>query len=270
MLLLHLLKLANWSCDTMQTEIDNGKREIIRRFNENVRGKKADSSTANSRHDGKDGHWLEVQMGIAHNRSNEPDLFDYEMKNQTTNKTTFGDWSADYYLFKDKSLSVNRNEFLALFGKANIEKDGRFSWSGEPCPKINAVNMFGQILIVDALSNIVVLYRFSQDMRSNKASLIPARFQVDNLVLARWDAQSIRQKLERKFNQKGWFKCLKNEQGIYDAIVFGRPINFDSWLQAVRTGAVFFDSGMYQTNSRNYSMWRANNRFWDSLIISRY
>lgn len=124
----------------MQTEMDDGKKEIIRRFNENVRGKKADSSTANSRHDGKDGHWLETQMGVEHNRKTEPDLFGYEMKNQTTSKTTFGDWSANYYLFKDKTSGINRDDFLKIFGKPNADKAGRFSWSGEPCPKIQRVN----------------------------------------------------------------------------------------------------------------------------------
>lgn len=254
----------------MQTEMDDGKREIIRRFNENVRGKKADSSTANNRHDGKDGHWLETQMGVEHNRKTEPDLFGYEMKNQTTSKTTFGDWSADYYLFKDETFNIDRDEFLKIFGKANVKKGGRFSWSGEPCPKIQTVNAFGQTLVVDANNDILAIYSFSKDARADKATIVPSRFQIENLVLARWDKLSIQKKLEDKFNQKGWFKCLKNQEGIYDAIVFGNPINFENWLALVKTGDVFFDSGMYQTNSRNYSQWRANNSLWEKLITSRY
>ena len=113
----------------MTTEqVDDDKQEIIRRFHERVRGKKADSSTANSRHDGKDGHWLERQMGISANRDNNPDLFGYEMKNQTTSKTTFGDWSANYYIFKDKSTRIDRDDFLTIFGKPNMDKDGRYSF----------------------------------------------------------------------------------------------------------------------------------------------
>ena len=251
-------------------QIDAGKVEIIRRFDENVRGKRADSSMANSRHDGKDGHWLERQMGISANRDNNPDLLGYEMKNQTTSKTTFGDWSANYYIYKDKSTGINRNDFLTIFGKPNMDKGGRYSWSGEPCPKINRVNRFGQTLVVDNKSNIIVLYYFSKDARVNKEDIVPLRFQLEDLILAQWNENSIRQKLERKFNQKGWFKCLKDRDGVYESIVFGNPIDFENWIALVKTGDVFFDSGMYQGNSRNYSQWRANNGFWDSLITSRY
>lgn len=250
--------------------IDAGKVEIIRRFDENVRGKRADSSMANSRHDGKDGHWLERQMGISANRDNNPDLFGYEMKNQTTSKTTFGDWSANYYIYKDKSTGINRNDFLTIFGKPNMDKGGRYSWSGEPCPKINRVNRFGQTLVVDNKSNIIVLYYFSKDARVNKEDIVPLRFQLEDLILAQWNENSIRQKLERKFNQKGWFKCLKDHNGVYLSIIFGNPIDFENWIALVKTGDVFFDSGMYQGNPRNYSQWRANNGFWDSLITSRY
>jgi len=250
--------------------IDAGKVEIIRRFDENVRGKRADSSMANSRHDGKDGHWLERQMGISANRDNNPDLFSYEMKNQTTSKTSFGDWSANYYIYKDKSTGINRNDFLTIFGKPNMDKGGRYSWSGEPCPKINRVNRFGQTLVVDNKSNIIVLYYFSKDARVNKEDIVPLRFQLEDLILAQWNENSIRQKLERKFNQKGWFKCLKDHNGVYLSIIFGNPINYENWIALVKTGDVFFDSGMYQGNPRNYSQWRANNRFWDSLITSRY
>ena len=251
-------------------QIDAGKVEIIRRFDENVRGKRADSSMANSRHDGKDGHWLERQMGISANRDNNPDLLGYEMKNQTTSKTTFGDWSANYYIYKDKSTGISRDDFLTIFGKSNMSKGERYSWSGEPCPKINCFNSFGQILSVDDQNNIVALYYFSEDASVNKSEIVPLRFQLENLVLARWDENSIRQKLERKFNQKGWFKCLKDRDGVYESIVFGNPIDFENWIALVKTGDVFFDSGMYQGNSRNYSQWRANNGFWDSLITSRY
>jgi hypothetical protein len=257
----------------MQTNEDEGKKEIIRRFNENVRGKKADSSAANSHHDGKDGHWLEVQMGVIHNRNTEPDLFGYEMKNQTSSKTTFGDWSANEYIFNKTSYlygEINRDDFLTIFGKPNMAKAGRYSWSGEPCPSVHRINSFGQILVVDNENNISADYYFSHDARENKAAIVPARFQLDGLVLARWDKYSIRQKLENKFNQKGWFKCETDRYGVYDAIVFGDPINFEHWIRLVRSGDVFFDSGMYQTNSRNYSQWRANNSLWDKLITSRY
>ncbi|MEZ4104084.1 MAG: LlaMI family restriction endonuclease [Candidatus Paceibacterota bacterium] len=250
--------------------MDNDKRKIIDLFKTNVRGKTPNTDGANTKHAGKEGHWLETQMGIAQNASNSPDLFGYEMKNHTGSKTTFGDWSASYYIWHDENLNIDRDDFLQIFGKPNPKKNGRFSWSGEPIPKINQYNTFGQILLIDETQNLVIEYSFSHDQRENKSILVPETMQQDNLILARWDYDWMRAKVEDKFNQKGWFKCLKNSDGIYSEIVFGKPINYENWLDGVREGLIFFDSGMYQTNSRNYSQWRANNDYWDSLITERY
>ena len=250
--------------------MDNDKSKIIALFNNNVRGKKADISNANSKHDGKEGHWLERQMGIAANADNQPDIFGYEMKNATKSKTTFGDWSANYYIFKDTTVNISRDEFLQLFGKPNQSKDGRCSWSGEPCPNVEAYNRFGQILKIDEVGNIVAIYSYSEDKRQNKTEIMLEKFQIETIVLVRWDADSLKQKLERKFNQKGWFKCEKSKDGAYQSIHFGEPINYENWLELVKKGIVFFDSGMYQTNARNYSQWRANNSLWESLITSSY
>jgi len=250
--------------------MNTDKERIIQLFESNVKGRVPDLSNANSRHDGKEGHWLERQMGIKPNASNTPDLFGYEMKNATKSKTTFGDWSANYYIFKDNQYNITRDQFLQFFGKANIKKGGRFSWSGEPCPKINNFNRFGQIIEIDREDNIKVIYCYREDLRENKETIIPELLQQENLILARWDAPSLKEKLERKFNQKGWFKCEKGSCGTYQYINFGDPINYNNWLELVRQGTVFFDSGMYQTNNRNYSSWRANNTLWESLITSRY
>jgi hypothetical protein len=100
------------------------QQEIIRRFRENVKGRSPETSEANERHDGKVGHWLERQMGLSANRSNDPDLFGYEMKNATKSKTTFGDWSANDYIFKDPTSKISRSDFLHIFGKPNLEKGG--------------------------------------------------------------------------------------------------------------------------------------------------
>jgi hypothetical protein len=101
---------------------------------------------------------------------------------------------------------------------------------------------------------------------------VPIALQQESLVLAKWDkegAKGLKGKLERKFNQRGWFRCEKNNKGIYTSIAIGSPISWDQWIKHVRTGEVYFDSGMYQTNKRPYSLWRANNAFWDNLIIQR-
>ncbi len=94
--------------------------------------------------------------------------------------------------------------------------------------------------------------------------------QVDNLIIAKWYSQSLQVKLERKFNQNGWFTCTKNLMGAYETISFGSPMNYVSWIQLFKDGIVFFDSGMYQGNVRPYSQWRASTGFWHSLITDSY
>lgn len=249
--------------------------EIVRRFQQNVYGRRANTQGRNPRHDGASGHWLEQQMGISANANNEADLLGFEMKNATTSgKTTFGDWSADYYIFKSRKNPtgvISRKEFLRIFGKPNQEKDNRFSWSGEPIPTSQHPSSYnGSTLSIDEMGNIVIIYHYSQDPRSNKSTIVPSHLQQDNLVLARWSREWIEEKFTKKFAQSGWFKCLTDENGIYDKIVFGEPMNFDNWLQLVRQGIVFFDSGMYDGNSRNYSQWRAKNDYWDALIVREY
>ena len=249
--------------------MDADKRKIIERFNSQVKGQRP-VAEGNKRHDGKYGHWLERKMGSYIDASNEPDLYGYEMKNNTTSKTTFGDWSADYYIYKDPVSGINRSQFLKIFGKPNENKGGRHSWSGEPCPKINTYNRFGQILKVDAGNNILAIYSYSEDKRQDKQNIVPVNLQKDDLIIAKWDSEKIKAKLEKKFNQKGWFKCQLGINGTYEKIVFGAPINIETWIELVRAGTVFFDSGMYEGNNRPYSQWRANNSFWASCIIEEY
>jgi hypothetical protein len=246
------------------------KSKIVNLFNKQVRGKIPDVSEWNTRHDGKGGHWLEVQMGIAHNANNLPDLHGFEMKNDTRSKTTFGDWSATYYIFKNEKYEIDRDRFLQIFGSPNPLKKGRYSWSGKPTPKIGAYNEFGQILTIDKYNNIIAKYSFSKDHRVNKTKIVPLSMQKNNLMIAEWSAVTMKSRVENKFNNQGWFKCIKDSTGAYSNIIFGNPITFDIWIDGVQKGLIFFDSGMYQGNDRPYSTWRADNKYWDSLVTDTY
>ena len=255
--------------------VSSQELEIVRRFLDNVYGKKPDTTQANPRHDGAVGHWLETQMGICHNANNEADLLGFEMKNQTTSgKTTFGDWSADYYVFKcrhNPNSTLTRNQFIEMFGKPNPEKGNRYSWSGSPIPKIDTPSPWnGSRMVIDENDTIAIIYDYSNDPRSDKSATIPQEYQRDNIILASWSRVWLENKLTAKFSQNGWFKCFRNENGIYDRIAFGNPFSFDDWLNLVRQGIVYFDSGMYVGNNRNYSQWRADNDFWNSLIMRKY
>lgn len=77
-----------------KNNIDDTKEKIIELFNTNVKDKEIEyDNDININHDGKEGHWLEKQIGIKINNNNLPDLFGYEMK-KDSNKISFGDWSA--------------------------------------------------------------------------------------------------------------------------------------------------------------------------------
>ena len=267
----------------------SNKEKIIQLFNTNVKGKTPDTTGANVRHDGRQGHWLERQFGISANANNASDLFGYELKNETTSKTTFGDWSANRYIHKQgpyvqcfagSSSAARQDSFCAIFGKPNAEKAGRCSWSGSPCPTIHGFNSFGQKLLIAENKDIIAVYSYSMDQRTNKSTIIPLELQQENLEVARWFGlespsakitdKCLKKKLEDKFNDSGWFTCKKGTDGSYQKICFGEPMTYDNWITLVEKGIVFFDSGMYQTNKRPYSMWRANNAFWESLIVDCY
>ena len=249
------------------------RKKIIERYMKNVHGRKPDTSKSNQRHDGRGGHWLEKQMGVKPNADNRPDLWGYEMKDYTTSKTTFGDWSPNYRIYRDQKYKMPRDQFMKIFGQHNPKQNNRLSWSGKPVPKIGGTNSFGVKIVIDKHNNISFVYSHLEDTRDDKSSNVPKNLQAEDLTIARWDAdgkKSLREKVERKFNKSGWFKCSKNNLGVYDSIMFGGPMNFETWIGYVKTGDIFFDSGMHQHNPRPYCQWRASNTFWDSLAVSRH
>jgi len=262
--------------------MDENKRIIIDKFNKNVRGRREDTTHSNQAHDGKGGHWLEKQMSVIHNPNNKPDLLGYEMKNQTSSgKISFGDWSADEYIFQhgrpkkhhttNQNFNITKNEFVQIFGKSNPNKNNRYSWSGIPAPsKYNIMNTYGQVITIDKDNDVIVIYNYSNDKRVNKKSIVPKNMQVEGLVLARWKYQTIKNRLEDKFNQKGWFTCTKDNRGVYNSIHFGKPINYELWISLFKQGLVYFDSGMKENESRNYSIWRSPTVNWNNLIIDSY
>ncbi len=252
---------------------DDAKAKIIERYLKNVHGKKPDTSSYVQRHDGKEGHWLEKHMGVEPNASNSPDLFEYEMKNHTNAVLTLGSWDPNYWIFRNEEYNITRDSFLDIFGQPNPAKNNRPSWSGKPVPKINGANSFGVRIEIDSDSNVLFVYSYSDDARDNKSEIVPKELQIEDLTICRWDSsgkKSLREKVESKFNQKGWFKCLQDEHGTYNKIVFGAPFTFETFINYFKNGDVYFDCGMYRGNDRNYCQWRSKNSFWDSLITSRH
>lgn len=248
-------------------QIEAEKRKIVGRFYQSAFGRRLRQQSS---HDGKAGHNAETLMGLRHNSSNSPDFGLIELKTEMGgSRITFGDWSPDYKIWKSQSHNISRDEFMKIFGKYN-EEESRWSWSGTPVPKINLHNAYGQTMKVESDLSIVIQYSYSQDQRPDKADAVPPHLQKENLTLARWSSFRLRSLVENKFNLGGWCKLKADKDGVCNAIVFGRPFTYEEWIGWVKSGNVFFDSGMHQGNARPYSHWRAENSHWDSLVTESY
>lgn len=267
--------------DALHTELNNDKNIIINKFMNNVKGK--DIKETNfplfpNKHCGREGYWLETQMGIVHNSNNEPDILGYEMK-KSSSKITLGDFSATEYLFskvkktiemKNNNIQITRVEFIRIFGKLNPIKN-RYSWSGKCVPTYDSWNDYGQMLKFNDNLDLCIFYSFEKDKRENKnefPSLI-RNFQ-DNIIIAIWKRNKLEKHINQKFNNKGFFIC-KKINNTYQKICFGRPFDFDYFVSSVKNKNIIFDSGMYEGNLRNYSHFRSlQSNFWNSLITEEY
>lgn len=250
------------------------KNDIINLFKKNVKGKKFEKNPSD-KNCGSEGHWLEKLMGLKLNSNNAPDIGGFEMK-KYSKKISFGDWSASEYLFSDKTpfldkfnkqhISMTRSDFLKIFG---TKKDNsRYSWSGACIPQYGKWNSSGQKLDIDNDNNIIALYSYANDKRKN--IIIPDNIKKNILCVAVWSNTKIEKHVDSKFNQKGFFVCKKDKDNYYQNICFGPPIRFETFISNIKNNKIFFDSGMYEGNSRLYSQWRANNKFWDDLIVEEY
>ena len=234
-------------------------------FEKNVKGLIPDLHEFNLNHDGAEGDWLTKKMGLSVNGRNEPDFMGFEMKKHSRGKTTFGDWSPDEALYKAPSKELDREKFLELFGSPNANKDGRYSWSGTVFPKVGKFNSYGQMLAVDGEKNILATYTHEKNSIAFSKVKIPQRYTKGEIVLAKWSHKTLRRKVESKFNQRGWFRCLKNSEGAYDRLQFGGPINFENFIQLFMHGTIYLDCGMHQVNPRPYMNFRASNELWNAL-----
>lgn len=261
---------------------DKDKEDIIIKFLKNVKNVKIILDNKNEMHSGKEGHWLEKQMGIQYNNRNEPDINGYEMK-KDSNKITFGDFSASEYLFSKKKptiieinkwndikVIITRNEYIHYFGSENPLKNNRYSWSGTCVPKYNKWNNFGQNLLFNENNDICIYYSYSKDKRDDIKINFPKYLQKDNILIALWKKEKIEQHINRKFNNKGFFICKKIND-TYQKICFGKPFDYTVFIEGIKNNIIIFDSGMYEGNSRNYSQFRSSNsNFWNKMIIEEY
>jgi hypothetical protein len=253
------------------------KEEIIELFLKNIKGNKFDKTVKS--HDGEEGQWLEKLMNLKPNASNTPDLGGYEMK-KDSKKISFGDWSAEYLfsLKRDVLKKINKEdivltkeEFIKIFGNKTKDKENRYSWSGSCVPKYGKWNDCGQTLKIDKDKNIIALYSYEKDKRKQNQN---EKLKGKEICIAVWSNKKMEKHVNSKFNQKGFFICKKNKNMVYDKICFGPLITYELFIEKIKSGDIFFDSGMYfdsdKPNERLYSQWRASQNFWNNLLIEEF
>jgi hypothetical protein len=187
----------------------------------------------------------------------------------------YNPYSANEYLFSKNKRYINNDykisklDFIKYFGTFKNDKK-RHSWSGTCVPKYNIYNNCKQILNIDTSNNICIYYCYNKDNREDKNNLPEFLQQGDKeLLIAIWLYEKFKDKIDNKFNKKGFFIC-KKENNVYNKICFGKPFNFDFFIENIKNKIIFFDSGMYEGNNRNYSHFRSNINFWNKLIIDEY
>ena len=245
-------------------EDDIGKQQIKKLFDDNVRGVPICLDGQNAGHCGKEGHRLETLMGIKHNSKNEPDINGYEMKTGES-VTTFVDKAPDTFFVdgikipsgKIKKYKQSFFEKYACAKNTDVLTMGGWSY--------HKYNHCGQRLCTDDKNNVYVIYDWTHDKRENKDALYLNK---TPHPIMRWYADSLKNAIEKKFNNKGFFKCIK-QNNAYVKICFGKPITFDTWIDELKKGIIYHD-GYSKPKGRWRHVFRARNAFWDSLITEEY
>ena len=92
----------------------------------------------------------------------------------------------------------------------------------------------------------------------------------NKIIIAIWKKNKLEQHINKKFNKKGFFIC-KKINNKYEKICFGKPFDFNYFVNNIKNKNIIFDSGMYEGNSRNYSQFRSlAKNFWNILITEEY
>lgn len=286
----HIVTIGTICCNIGINIDDTNKLYIKTLFDTCIKGVEIysnDTLNKGKKHCGFEGHWLETKMGILHNSKNEPDIYGYEMKKQSSDKITLGDFSASEYVFskhnkrtclnemnnwtEENDAKMNKTTFLRTFGNPNTNKNNRYSWSGMSVPSYNEWNLNGQLMTINSDNDIIIYYSFSKDTRPIK-SLFPLFLHFDNIAIAIWKASKMKLHINNKFNQKGFFICKKLQkiQNRFEKICFGKAFDFDYFIENIKNKQIIFDSGMHEGNNRNYSHFRGRPSFWNNLFTEEY
>jgi len=245
--------------------MESDKQKIIDNFRTHVTNVEICLEGQNVAHCGKEGHWLEKKMGIKPNAKNEPDILGYEMKTGEST-TTFVDKAPNNMFIGNTPIPKRKNtqekrRFWELYAsKKESDEPTIGGWSS------HRYNLSGQKLYVDEQNNINIKYDYSHDQRPNKDSIVGLIKEPH--IIMQWNADTLKSTIENKFNQKGFFKCVK-QHNKFVKICFGGPIAYEFWIDKVKKGLIYHD-GYSKVNGRGRHVFRASNKFWNDLITEEY
>lgn len=257
---------------TTSTRISTNLNIIINRFRTHI--KDVSIPKPAHKHDGSDGHWLEKQFGVSANSSNRPDMFGIEIK-KYSNVITFGDFSASEYIFSRHhpylnkinqcNIPMDRQTFFMLFGSFNTSKN-RWSWSGRCVPKYNTFTDGGLRLIINDDDQNLCIYYHPECDKIHTPPLFMKR-----ICICVWKYTDLTKCVNQKFNCGGFVICEKNtHKNSYTKVYVGNPFDIRTFINGIKSGYIYLDSGMYDGNSRNYSQFRASHKYWLSLTYTSY
>jgi len=261
---------------------DDDFSELVEIWETEIRGKKTSEITMSTH--GSLGHWVQEKFGQDLDSDKDADWRGLEIKTGRQ-KMTFGDWGPSKWMWttnkgkknENKGLHPdvieNQDQFVRMFGKPittesvryRREKDedkrklllGRHSWSST-CPKIDQFNDAGSRLVVNPDNSIEAIYLYHKDQRGNKSELVNKKFHTGTVIIGRWESAKLDDHVTRKFGQKGWVKFVE-KGGVYVQMQLFPPIKLSTFLEWVKKGLVFFDTGMYEGNPKPYCQFRASN-----------
>ena len=279
------------------------RKQIIENFKKNVLGKYPTESELNLTHDGQLGHWFEKNLGGEIDSDGNADLNGFECKTHK-GKISWGDWSAPYRIYCDKSYKLfNKNKLFenmwtlveALGVSRDTPKEGIFySMSGKGFPSyFDDKTEIGFSLSEDK-GDISYMYNFSSDQRKSKYDTVPIELQKDNLLIFKWYGTdvsfndfkdnvinnklpievkfsgknascSLEERVRRKFGTYGIVIGLRNKSRGFYGLEFSKSISFEDWLYFFKCKNIIYDTALTTKNRRPYNQWRSSKAFMKTL-----
>jgi len=117
-------------------------------------------------------------------------------------------------------------------------------------------------------NDIIIYYSYSKDTRDIKETF-PDYLKKDDIMIAIWKEEKMKEHINNKFNDNGFIIC-KKVNNKYEKICFYKKFDFNYFIECLKNKKIYFDSGMYEGNRRNYSHFRANSNVFENLIIEEY